>query len=148
MIISNEDLLTFAESVWSSILDMKLLPGDDDATTSPESVIACVQVTGDWEGAVTVRCSKEQASNMAAAMFGMDAADLSEEEIRDAMGEIANMVGGNVKGLAPGTNTLALPTVARGDETAITITKSKQVNRVVGMTEDEAIVFTVFSRQD
>ena len=37
-----------------------------------------------------------------------------ESEVVDALGEIANMVGGNVKSMLPGPSTLSLPSVVQG----------------------------------
>jgi chemotaxis protein CheX len=147
-ILSDDDLFTLAETVWGSILGLQLSRADEvDGKIGDTTVIACVQITGDWEGAVTVACSQSLATKLAAAMFGLEPDELSEDEVRDAMGEIANMTGGNVKGLAPGVNTLALPTVAEGEENSLSIAKTRRLNRVVGISESEPVLITVFGKQ-
>jgi chemotaxis protein CheX len=147
-VLSDDDLFALAESVWSSILGLELTRADEvDGKIGDTTITSCVQITGDWEGAVTIACSPGLAIKLAAAMFQMEADELGEDEIRDAMGEIANMTGGNVKGLAPGTNTLALPTVTEGDENSLSITKTVRLNRVVAMTEGEPVIITVLGRQ-
>ncbi|QCC78154.1 chemotaxis protein CheX [Nocardioides daphniae] len=49
-------------------------------------------------------------------MLGMDpdADEPSEADVVDAVGELVNMVGGNVKSLVPGPSQLSLPLVATG----------------------------------
>ena len=58
-------------------------------------------------------------------MFDTEAA--SDDEIRDALGEVANMTAGNVKALVESYCRLSLPMVAEGSELAISIPGSKVV---------------------
>jgi chemotaxis protein CheX len=46
-------------------------------------------------------------------MLGLDG-PLDDEDVADAVGELANMIGGNIKGLMPGPSVLTLPVVASG----------------------------------
>ncbi len=45
-------------------------------------------------------------------MFAMEPDEVSDAEIGDALGEMANIVGGNVKALMPEPSVLSLPQVA------------------------------------
>lgn len=51
------------------------------------------------------------AETIAEAMFEIPRGELSTEEVHDAMGEIANMIGGSVKGAHEGDSTLSIPAV-------------------------------------
>jgi chemotaxis protein CheX len=147
MILTDDDFFELASTVWSSTLGLELERADVvDGKIGDTTLTACVQVTGDWEGAITVRCSTSLAAKLASVMFDLAPEELGEEEVRDAMGEIVNMTGGNVKGMAPGTNTLALPTVTEGGESALSIAKTERLNEVVGYSDGEPIVFTVLGR--
>jgi chemotaxis protein CheX len=48
-------------------------------------------------------------------LLGVQEADVSLEDMRDAAGELANMTGGGLKALMPQPSRLSLPTVATGD---------------------------------
>lgn len=72
---------------------------------------ASVTISGASNGLVTVDCSEELARRLAAAMFDSPAGSLSEEDVRDSLGEIANIIGGNIKALLPGPSNLGLPKV-------------------------------------
>jgi chemotaxis protein CheX len=147
-ILSNDDLFSIAETVWSSMLGLELSRADDvDGKVGERTITSCVQITGDWEGACTIECSPRLAGQLASSMFAMELDELDDEMIRDAMGELANMTGGNVKGVAPGENTLALPTVSEGEEGGMHIAKSRVLNRVVGTADGEPIVITVFGKE-
>jgi CheY-specific phosphatase CheX len=66
---------------------------------------------------------------VAAAMFGMDDGQASEADVHDAIGEIANMTAGNVKGLVSGYSRLSLPTVTEGTRLSISMPGSRVVRR-------------------
>lgn len=75
---------------------------------------ASVQVSGAWTGSVLVSCSEAFAGYAAASMFESTVDDLGPEDISDALGEIANMIGGSVKSLMPEPSQLSLPLVTFG----------------------------------
>ena len=54
-------------------------------------------------------------------MFGCEPDDLGDEEVLDALGEVANMVGGNVKGMIDADCKLSLPTVAEGSNFRVAV---------------------------
>lgn len=147
MIVNDDDLYSMAESVWQSMLGLDIERSDGaTAKIGDRAVTACVQITGDWEGAVTVQCDMSLAQQIAAAMFAMEIDELSDDEIRDALGEVANMTGGNVKGLAPGENQLAIPSVVVGDEDALRIPNTTVQNRVGATSGALPVIFTVLAK--
>ena len=70
-----------------------------------------VSISGESNAIVTVDCSEELATRIGAAMFDTDAEELTPEEVEDALGEIANIIGGNIKALLPGPSKLGLPQI-------------------------------------
>ena len=71
-------------------------------------------ISGEWNGTVCVSCSQLAARHATSAMFGMEDDELTADEINDAVGELVNVVGGNIKSLVPGPSVLGLPTVIEG----------------------------------
>ena len=111
------DLATIVESSATMMLGLDIgVLVDGDAPASNFAFGASVGFTGDWNGAVVVTCDDRLGREAAAAMFGNEPADVSGDEIADAVGELANMIGGNVKPLLPGAATLSLPTVIQGSD--------------------------------
>jgi chemotaxis protein CheX len=110
---SDDDLLAIAEQVWASYLDPEgtnpLVPAPP--ATPPRDVSASVSVTGAWRGHVVVSCSDAASRNAAAALLGVDLDDVTPEDVTDALGELANIIGGNVKSLLPEPASLSLPVV-------------------------------------
>jgi chemotaxis protein CheX len=74
-----------------------------------------IVVTGAWEGAVTLACTHAFARRAAERIFEGAGGVTSPEDVRDALGELTNIIGGGVKGLMPSPSRLSLPTVTRAE---------------------------------
>jgi chemotaxis protein CheX len=110
---TDEDLRMIAEQVWSSYLDLDgaspLLP--IPAQRQGDEVSASVSVTGAWLGHVVVRCTDTASRNAAAALLGLGFDEVTTDDVTDALGELANIIGGNIKSLLPEPSALSLPRV-------------------------------------
>lgn len=104
-------------SVFSTMLGTELSPLEaiEDPTPFQQSeVIGFIGMAGDFAGYVSIHVSRRQATDFTARLIGVDVEEVtSEDEIRDAVGEITNMLAGNVKTAlsALGLVEIALPTV-------------------------------------
>jgi chemotaxis protein CheX len=79
---------------------------------------AWVDVVGPWTGSVVLTTGAQTAAELTRALLAETAPELLEyEDVADAFGEIANVVGGNVKAALPGPSGLSLPEV--GDAPAV-----------------------------
>jgi chemotaxis protein CheX len=110
--VSSDDIITITQAVWSSFLELELtaVPCESAVLTGPV-LLALVRISGAWEGAVQLECSPDHARAAAAAMFAGDAGTASDDEARDALGELANIVSGNLKSLLPPPSALSIPWV-------------------------------------
>jgi chemotaxis protein CheX len=110
---TEDDLKVIADQVWSSYLDLDggspLMPVPHEKRA--DDVTASVSVTGAWRGHVLVSCSEAASKHVAAALLGIEFDDVAEEDVADALGELANIIGGNVKSLLPEPRALSLPHV-------------------------------------
>jgi CheY-specific phosphatase CheX len=113
---------------------------------SGKTMTGCVQISGAWDGAVTIQCSPDLARAAAAAMLEMEAAATSFDDVRDALGEIANMVGGNLKALLPGPTNLSLPLVVEGEHGSPSIREGVALHAVWFSFLGEAFVVCLHSR--
>jgi chemotaxis protein CheX len=93
--------------------DGGLLPWPGPEPVHADPLAAWVDLLGPWHGRATLVTDSATARDLARALLGLEAADeVSHDDLVDAFGEIANVVGGNVKALLPETGTLGLPHVA------------------------------------
>lgn len=120
MLIRTEDVQQTTNEIWSGMLQIELNSSD----AVPErigGIGACVQITGAWEGAVRVDCSTSLARLATSRFLGVTPDEVDIDQIRDAMGELANMSAGSVKPLLPPPCQLSLPTVADGSDYNFTV---------------------------
>ena len=75
-------------------------------------VSARVSVSGGWYGDVVVSCSEPLARRAAAELFAVPSDDVADDDVRDVIGEFANVIGGNVKSVMPGPSALSLPSTS------------------------------------
>ena len=76
----------------------------------------------------------------------MAEAELTTADLHDALGELTNMTGGNLKALLPEPCTLGLPVVVEGVDYRFRLPGSAPVRRSAFRVGDEPIVVTVLER--
>jgi chemotaxis protein CheX len=115
---TSEELLAIAEMVWTSYLDPVgehplVVDGVPDPGAGKAVVMATVAISGAWHGRVLLSFSPVAAGRAAAALLGIEEGDdVSDGDVADAVGELANIIGGSVKSLMPQPTALSLPSVA------------------------------------
>jgi chemotaxis protein CheX len=132
-------------TIWSSILGLEAQPVPRaPAFTSQVYLTGCIQITGRWQGAVTLDCPAALAARATALMFGLDREDVDGFQIYDALGELTNMIAGNFKSLLHQPCDLSLPVVTQGTDYAFRVLDSEVVNRLDFECEDSPFVVTIF----
>jgi chemotaxis protein CheX len=120
MIVGEEQIWTLTNMVFETVLKTGVKRVDVPGNLGGGKYVAAkVEVSGSWNGSVTVGCTHTLARRTAGKMFDMPAESVTMEELRDAVGEIANIIGGNVKTLIAGKARLSLPSVAEVDDQSV-----------------------------
>ena len=115
--LPSEDVVNeMTRIVWSTMLGLEAVEGGEVADEA--AFVTSVDISGAWEGTVSISFTRSLAQKVTAAMLESKESDATVAEVSDVIGELANMVGGNVKGLFPGPCTLSLPRVEPADEAA------------------------------
>ena len=109
------ELKSIVDEVWSSLLNP--VPVDaDHLDVAGDLVAGYVDISGGWAGRVSVETTDGGAVALASQMLMLPQDELTEADLVDAVGELANIVGGSVKSCVEGHSTLSLPAVGRVDE--------------------------------
>ncbi len=111
MTIDEQTLQQVVSDVCTGMLGLELEPTEHFGCDESDALSAVIRISGDWDSLVQVLTPRKTAVAIASNMFAMSEEELSEAEIRDAVGEIVNMVGGNLKGIVEGESALSLPCV-------------------------------------
>lgn len=93
-------------------------PLREPVTTFHCSVTGMVGLAGTYTGILSIHCPKAFALRITSNMLGMDVSEVGED-VNDALGEIANMLGGYVKQILSKGGldiNLSIPTVISGEE--------------------------------
>ena len=106
--------------VFTTMLDLEIGAGqiEEDGPTSSQAsgVVALLGLAGEWVGNGRICCTPEFGCKMASQLLMQPFADVNEE-VLDAIGEVANMIIGNVKNALEerlGALSLSTPTVIYG----------------------------------
>mgnify|MGYP001317691476 CR=1 FL=1 len=92
-------------------------------TKFKDSVSAMVGFAGSYNGMISINAPQKLAMSFASQMLGMDVTQF-DDDVRDALGEIANMIGGSFKHhfVKDGHEVkLSTPSVISGDEYFMTV---------------------------
>lgn len=112
-----DPVLSIAEDLFASMVDAEpgtLRPWDGPAPAIASEIHAWVDVHGPSAGRVLLTTEETTAEDLARALLGLEPGDdVSDADLVDALGEVANVVGGNVKALVVDPHALSLPVVDR-----------------------------------
>ena len=143
--LTTETIVEMTQEIWTALLadDGNLHPGGRGGG----ELSATVSISGAWNGTACLTCSETAARHAAGVMFGMTDDEISRDEVFDAIGELINVVGGNIKGILPGPTELSLPSV-HADE-PFEVPGHLQLGYNVTFTWlDEPVVVTVWTEDD
>jgi chemotaxis protein CheX len=114
--VSSIAIRSIAAQVWESLFDAQAVQvaavADNELGTN--LLTFSVDVYGAWEGTVSLTCAAGVGEEMTRRMLAMpESDDVDPLDLEDALGEVVNVIGGNVKSLVDGC-TLGLPRVVDG----------------------------------
>ena len=145
-LIHSSDIKQMTDEIWSGMLQINLQPRHGNVK-SKRGIGACVQITGAWEGAVRVDCSLGLARLATARFLAVSPSEVAIDQIRDAMGELANMSAGSVKPLLPRPCQLSLPSVADGTDYTLTVPQGEMILESEFEFEGERLCITLLQRR-
>jgi chemotaxis protein CheX len=116
-------------SVCTNMLGLEVTPDVPHVQAPGERhLVGCVQITGAWSGAVLISCSPDFA-RLAAKIIFANPGEPSLADEHDALGEISNMIAGNLKAVLPAPSFLALPTVSDSIDGVLQVLGSRPIAR-------------------
>ena len=108
------------QEVFQTMLSMDVEPleayTEQGASESFDGIVSLLGIAGAWTGTGSIYCGSELAMQVASTMFLSEEISVNQE-VLDAMAELANMIVGNVKSMLEGelgALGLSIPTVIYG----------------------------------
>lgn len=129
MTVIEADIEDITRTLWSTLFDLPLSVAPAVALGPGPVVTGCVQIVGEWRGAVMLQCPISLAEILTEQMYQAELAP-TLDEVRDALGELTNVIGGNVKALFPGPSRISLPSVAVGTDYELGVVETSSITEV------------------
>jgi chemotaxis protein CheX len=140
----NDDVLEiFSTMVGGGILTSKKT---ETVTHFQDSVSAMVGFAGGYNGMISINASRLQSLKFTSLMLGMEVEEC-EEEMPDALGEIANMIGGSFKHhfIKDGHEVkLSTPSVISGGEYEMTVCSLPDTLTLLFETGEECFTVSLY----
>ena len=108
MSISQAELESLTRDIWTTMIGLDLVDALMAGGPGP-GISSQIEIQGDTEVALRIDCSMELARTIASRLFDMPPEEIEPELVLDAMSEMANVLGGHIKGMWPGAINLSLP---------------------------------------
>jgi chemotaxis protein CheX len=99
-------------------------PGGDRLTST-------IHLAGDWKGALALECDRKQACAFAAHFLSISPPEVVDDVVRDVLGELSNMIGGNLKCVLAGGLKLSMPSVVDGTDHSLRVCRAGVRERLV-----------------
>ncbi|MFN0026263.1 MAG: chemotaxis protein CheX [Acidimicrobiales bacterium] len=149
MMVTESEIVDVANAVWQTMLNMEVYAVEPDTSLGEGPYItATVFITDAVEGGVTMHMNVSAARELAALMFSFEQDDVTEDEITDAIGELVNMLGGNLKSLMAQPARLSLPSVTGGDSYRVSFPGAIVVNQLAVGFEGHVARVVLHERSD
>lgn len=135
---------SIVHDVWSTQLGLSIddlkVPAN---TTETTTITAAIHITGDFRGGIRLESSRALVRRAASIMFDQPEDTMTREDELDVIGELANVIAGNIKALIQGNNSLSLPTIIDGSDYQISTVDVKTSDDYRFALDGEAMVLTV-----
>jgi chemotaxis protein CheX len=113
------------DSIFSTMLDLPVRALDHGSPVLTDKVTSSVFLEGSWNGGVSLICSPAQACQLASRFLSVDPPAEVDDDVRDVLGELANMIGGNIKSCLGPDMRLSLPSVIDGSDYEVRVCGSE-----------------------
>jgi chemotaxis protein CheX len=120
------------QDVLATMTQYPVVPGREIYSLKPDRTTCAVYFAGAWSGAVLIECPLPMAYEFTARLMRIPKPIQFDNDVYDALGELANMIGGNLKSVLPRGVSLSMPSVVEGSNYSV---------RVCGVNRNKRMAF-------
>ena len=141
-----DEMYQLVSTIWETALGLHIEPeARRGVGNDAHAMAACIRITGAWNGAIVLDCPVEVARLAASVMFGAAQASVTNSDLRDAVAELVNMIGGNFKALLPGRCYLSLPATVQWDGISCRLPDCTELGRLAVTCEGHVMSIAVLA---
>jgi chemotaxis protein CheX len=115
------ELAQIVESVFETMMSLEVGECKTPWFPCDNRLTSAVHFAGDFHGALLLECDRRQACRFAGRFLSMDPAETVDDVVRDVLGELANMIGGNLKCIFSAGIRLSMPSVVDGSDYSVRV---------------------------
>ncbi len=143
-----QEISEIAEATWQLMVGVEVRPGTRTATMAEpnEFVTGLVDITGAWNGVVSLHGSEPLVRVAAAVIFGKEERTVTGQDKLDAMYELTNIMGGNIKGLLPEPCQLSLPRVEEATVDCPDVRGAERLSHLAFNCQGQPMYLTLWKR--
>ena len=123
-------MIQVVESVFETMMSLPVNRDGAPWFPSVDRLTSALHLAGDWNGAVLLECSRSQACRFAGRFLSQDPPDSVDDDVRDVLGELANMIGGNLKCVLTRGIRLSMPSVVDGSDYSMRVCGAEVRERI------------------
>lgn len=124
-----EPAATIVRDVFSTMLNADAWPVST-GRAKPFPIAGTVYFTGGFMGAVVIELDYELAFQATSVLMEVPRPAQVDPDVRDSVGELTNMIAGNLKAILPSTASLSMPSVVEGKDFAISVVGGNQASKM------------------
>jgi len=119
-----QDIAAATQEIFSSMVMLDVTPGEPFKRSDSQlvnSISGIIGLTGSTKGMLAIHLPDKVALAITTAFLGMDVEEI-DEDVCDAVGELANMLGGSIKATLDPEGSkvqLSMPSAIHGEEYAV-----------------------------
>jgi len=142
---TEDQLLDVANLVWGTMLHLEVSPAAPGTSDAGERVTGCVHLVGpEWKGAVLIGLSTHLAERATRLLLAFeDHESVESEDVQDAVGELTNMLAGNLNRILGVPCRLSPPLVTGGSNYVVALPNTEVLRRAELMCCGEPMSLTV-----
>lgn len=118
------------EDVLLTMTDYPVAAACTEYFEQSDRATCAVFFTGEWAGAVLIECPMGMALEFTARLMRIPKPVQFDDDVFDALGELANMIGGNLKSVLPRGVNLSMPSVVEGPKYSMRVCGGHQYKRM------------------
>lgn len=145
-----QEILEITETTWQAMLGLSIRPRPLPAVLDPHAdfLTGRVEISGAWNGVVLLHGSSQLTRSAASLIFANGMLEVTPQDLMDAMYELTNIIGGNIKSLLPEPSHLSLPCVYETTPEMASVPGAEQVSDLVFDCQGESLFVSLWKRND
>jgi chemotaxis protein CheX len=125
------ELAQIVDYVFGTMVHLEVRESKQPWIPTADQLTASIHLLGEWRGALALECNRKEACAFAGRFLSIDPPQQVDDVVRDVIGELANMIGGNLKCVLAGGLKLSMPSVVDGADHTLRVCRAGVRERLV-----------------